>query len=86
MSVALSKTSFALASKLEIKPTIGHIIEFINPFLSSMLNVMSTMAQMEFVIREMESIPNPYACVHGRPTVMTITPAELDKKFKRSGF
>jgi len=45
-----------------------------------------TMAQMEFVIREMESIPNPYACVHGRPTVMKITPAELDKKFKRSGF
>ena len=45
-----------------------------------------TMAQMEFVIREMESISNPYACVHGRPTVMTITPAELDKKFKRSGF
>jgi DNA mismatch repair protein MutL len=45
-----------------------------------------TMAQMEFVIREMESIPNPYACVHGRPTVMTITTAELDKKFKRSGF
>ena len=45
-----------------------------------------TMAQMEFVIREMESIPNPYACVHGRPTVMTITPEELDKKFKRSGF
>ena len=45
-----------------------------------------TMAQMEFVIREMESIPNPYACVHGRPTVMTITPSELDKKFKRSGF
>ncbi|MDP7473462.1 MAG: 4Fe-4S binding protein, partial [Candidatus Poseidoniia archaeon] len=45
-----------------------------------------TMSQMEFVIREMESIPNPYACVHGRPTVMTITPAELDKKFKRSGF
>ena len=45
-----------------------------------------TMAQMEFVIREMESIPNPYACVHGRPTVMTITPDELDKKFKRSGF
>ena len=45
-----------------------------------------TMAQMEFDIREMESIPNPYACVHGRPTVMTITPEELDKKFKRSGF
>ena len=45
-----------------------------------------TMAQMEFVIREMESIPNPYACVHGRPTVMTISPSELDKKFKRSGF
>ena len=45
-----------------------------------------TMAQMEFIIREMESIPNPYACVHGRPTVMTITPSELDKKFKRSGF
>ena len=45
-----------------------------------------TIAQMEFVIREMESIPNPYACVHGRPTVMTITPSELDKKFKRSGF
>ena len=42
-----------------------------------------TMAQMEFVIREMESIPNPYACVHGRPTVMTITPEELDKKFKK---
>jgi DNA mismatch repair protein MutL len=41
---------------------------------------------MEFVIREMASIPNPYACVHGRPTVMTITPAELDRKFKRTGF
>ena len=45
-----------------------------------------TLAQMEFVIREMASIPNPYACVHGRPTVMTITPAELDRKFKRTGF
>jgi len=45
-----------------------------------------TTAQMEFVLREMASIPNPYACVHGRPTVMTITSAELDRKFKRTGF
>jgi len=45
-----------------------------------------TEAHQRWLLNEMATIPNPYACVHGRPTMMTITFQELDRKFKRQGF
>ena len=45
-----------------------------------------TAAHQRWLLNEMATISNPYACVHGRPTMMTITIQELDRKFKRQGF
>ena len=45
-----------------------------------------TRAHQLWLLNEMTTIPNPYACVHGRPSMMAITFQELDRKFKRVGF
>jgi len=45
-----------------------------------------TPARQRWLMAEMTSITNPYACVHGRPTMMSITVDELDRRFKRTGF
>lgn len=45
-----------------------------------------TLAHQKRLLAEMAEISNPYACVHGRPTVMVISASELDTKFKRKGF
>lgn len=44
-----------------------------------------TIPQMYDLIRSMESCDSPFACPHGRPTIITITFEELEKKFKRRG-
>ena len=32
---------------------------------------------------ELLELENPYACPHGRPTIITMSKYELEKKFKR---
>ncbi len=39
--------------------------------------------QAQNLIDELLTLDNPYNCPHGRPTIITITKAEMEKKFKR---
>lgn len=41
------------------------------------------MRQAEELIREMMTLDNPYHCPHGRPTMISMSKRELEKKFKR---
>ena len=39
--------------------------------------------EMKALIGELLTLDNPYACPHGRPTIISMSKYELDKKFKR---
>ena len=39
--------------------------------------------EAESLIDELLSLENPYNCPHGRPTIISMSRYELDKKFKR---
>ena len=43
------------------------------------------MSQMEVkaLLKEMMTLDNPYNCPHGRPTIISMTKYEIEKKFKR---
>jgi DNA mismatch repair protein MutL len=40
-------------------------------------------AEAEALIDELLTLENPYNCPHGRPTIVTMTKSEMDRKFKR---
>ena len=40
-------------------------------------------AEAEALIDELLTLDNPYNCPHGRPTMVTITKKEMERKFKR---
>ena len=40
-------------------------------------------AEANRLIDELLELENPYACPHGRPTIITMSKYELEKKFKR---
>ncbi len=40
-------------------------------------------AEAEVLIDELLTLDNPYNCPHGRPTIISMTKTELEKKFKR---
>ncbi len=42
-----------------------------------------SLAEMEHLIDELLTLENPYNCPHGRPTIISMTKYELEKKFKR---
>ncbi|MFO7619229.1 MAG: DNA mismatch repair endonuclease MutL [Thermoplasmata archaeon] len=42
-----------------------------------------TQQRMAHLIEEMHRLPNPYTCAHGRPTIIKLTRAELERLFKR---
>lgn len=42
-----------------------------------------SLAEIESLINELLTLDNPYNCPHGRPTIISMTKAELEKKFKR---
>ena len=42
-----------------------------------------SVAEAESLIDELLTLENPYNCPHGRPTIVTMTRAEMDRKFKR---
>ena len=39
--------------------------------------------EMEGLIQQMLKLENPYHCPHGRPTMISMSKQELEKKFKR---
>ena len=42
-----------------------------------------SMAEAEQLIDELLSLENPYHCPHGRPTIISMSKYEIEKKFKR---
>ena len=42
-----------------------------------------SLAEMNELIDELLSLDNPYNCPHGRPTIISMTKYEIEKKFKR---
>ncbi|MBD5454800.1 MAG: DNA mismatch repair endonuclease MutL [Lachnospiraceae bacterium] len=46
-------------------------------------NTRLSKAEAEALIDELLSLENPYHCPHGRPTMITMSKYELEKKFKR---
>ena len=39
--------------------------------------------EMGALIDELLTLDNPYNCPHGRPTIISMSKQELEKKFKR---
>ena len=46
-------------------------------------NMRMTRQEMEALIDELLTLDNPYNCPHGRPTIISMSKQELEKKFKR---
>ena len=44
-----------------------------------------SIAEMRRLIEDMKKIPNPWACIHGRPTALRINLDSLDRPFGRDG-
>lgn len=42
-----------------------------------------SLAEAEMLIDELLTLENPYNCPHGRPTIISMTKQEMEKKFKR---
>lgn len=39
--------------------------------------------EMDSLMDQLLELENPYQCPHGRPTIISMTKYELEKKFKR---
>ncbi len=46
-------------------------------------NNLLSMAEAETLIDELLTLENPYNCPHGRPTIVSMTKTEMERKFKR---
>ncbi len=46
-------------------------------------NNLLSFAEAEALIDELLTLENPYNCPHGRPTIVTMTKTEMERKFKR---
>ena len=46
-------------------------------------NTKMSVLEMEALLDELLTLDNPYNCPHGRPTIISMTKYEIDKKFKR---
>lgn len=46
-------------------------------------NTRMSQAEAQALIEELMTLDNPYHCPHGRPTMITISKTEMEKKFKR---
>ncbi|MEA3513958.1 MAG: DNA mismatch repair endonuclease MutL [Nanoarchaeota archaeon] len=44
-----------------------------------------TLREMENLMRHLDKTKQPFSCPHGRPTIISVTIGELEKKFKRVG-
>ena len=43
------------------------------------------LAEMRRLLLDMRTVPNPWACVHGRPTILRLSQNHMDKHFGRHG-
>ena len=43
------------------------------------------LSEMRRLLLDMRTVPNPWACVHGRPTILRLTQVHMDKHFGRHG-
>ena len=43
------------------------------------------LSEMRRLLLDMRTVPNPWACVHGRPTILRLTQDHMDKHFGRHG-
>ena len=46
-------------------------------------NTKMSFAELEALLDELLTLENPYNCPHGRPTIISMSKYEIDKKFKR---
>ena len=46
-------------------------------------NMKISRAEVESLIKELLTLENPYQCPHGRPTIISMSKYEIEKKFKR---
>ena len=46
-------------------------------------NTRLSLPEIESLIKELLTLENPYNCPHGRPTIISMTKYEIEKKFKR---
>lgn len=46
-------------------------------------NMKLSRMEIESLIKELLTLENPYQCPHGRPTIISMSKYELEKKFKR---
>ncbi len=46
-------------------------------------NTAISFKEADVLITKLMSLENPYTCPHGRPTIISMTESEIDKKFKR---
>ena len=46
-------------------------------------NMRMSRQEMEALIDELLTLDNPYNCPHGRPTIISMSKQEIEKKFKR---
>tara|TARA_B110000495_G_scaffold184860_1_gene182213 strand:- start:779 stop:2725 length:1947 start_codon:yes stop_codon:yes gene_type:complete len=44
-----------------------------------------SLSEMRRLLLDMRTVPNPWACVHGRPTILRLTQNHIDKHFGRHG-
>ena len=69
---------------------INGVLEVINQKIASMAcksavkgNTPLTETEVKALLADLLTLDNPYNCPHGRPTMITMTRSELDKRFKR---
>jgi DNA mismatch repair protein MutL len=46
-------------------------------------NTRMSVEEMEELIDELLTLDNPYNCPHGRPTIISMSKYEIEKRFKR---
>ena len=88
----LSKTG-VFSSKAEAKQAIwdgeitvnGSVVKNMTFQFNVKANERLSLAEMRRLLEDMRTIANPWACVHGRPTVLRLTMDHLDRHFGRHG-
>ena len=46
-------------------------------------NMALTAAEVDSLMKQLLVLPNPFTCPHGRPTTISMSKYELERKFKR---